>query len=84
MRNNIKTYMVNVYTEIDGNYFDVKHETFFVQQRNIAERFCELKESKSGLNKDGKFIKYGCYVEEFDFKTNAELMKIINDLEMAE
>lgn len=84
MKKNDKIYMVNIYTEIDGNYFDVKHETFFVQQRNIAERFCELKENKSGTYKDGKFIRYGCYVDEFDLKTNAEVMKMIKDLEMAE
>ena len=84
MRNNIKTYMVNIYTEIDGNYFEIQRDIFFTQQLDIAERFCKLKKESSGLNKDGKFIKYGCYVEEFDFKTNAELMKMINDLEMAE
>jgi len=80
MRNNNKVYMIEIYKEIDGNYFEIEKEEFFTQQYNIAKEFCKLKEKSSGLNKDGKFVRYECKVNEFDFKTNAEVIKMINDL----
>jgi len=78
MRNNNKVYLV---IEVLGNEYERKLGVKFItQQKNIAEKYSRIKTEKSRNNEDFLY----CEVAEFDFKTNAELMKMINDLEMTE